>query len=282
MGQGYSIVGLPDSAIKESLDRTESAIKANGYHMPRTKILVNLSPADIKKTGAAFDLPIAIGLIAASEQLDSFMDLSQVLIMGELGLDGLLYPIKGVLAMAIKAKSEGLSAIILPIQNVQEAGIIEGIPIFGFSHLSEVVQFLNEGRASDANKFEQTQAAEISKLSFHLPKLEDIKGQVHGKRALEIATTLAMEPELMLLDEPTQGMGHEDVQRVTDLIKKVAKGRTILMVEHNMGVVSGICDRISVLQRGAILAEGDYKTVSQNPQVLEAYMGSSASLEGAH
>lgn len=102
------------------------------------------------------------------------------------------------------------------------------------------------------------------------------------KRALEIATTLAMEPELMLLDEPTQGMGHEDVQRVTDLIKKVAKGRTILMVEHNMGVVSGICDCISVLQRGAILAEGDYKTVSQNPQVLEAYMGSSASLEGAH
>lgn len=102
------------------------------------------------------------------------------------------------------------------------------------------------------------------------------------KRALEIATTLAMEPELMLLDEPTQGMGHEDVQRVTDLIKKVSKGKTILMVEHNMGVVSGICDRISVLQRGAILAEGDYKTVSQNPQVLEAYMGSSASLEGAH
>ena len=102
------------------------------------------------------------------------------------------------------------------------------------------------------------------------------------KRALEIATTLAMEPELMLLDEPTQGMGHEDVQRVTDLIKKVAKGRTILMVEHNMSVVSGICDRISVLQRGAILAEGDYKTVSQNPQVLEAYMGSSTSLEGAH
>ena len=102
------------------------------------------------------------------------------------------------------------------------------------------------------------------------------------KRALEIATTLAMDPELMLLDEPTQGMGHEDVQRVTDLIKKVSAGRTILMVEHNMNVVSGICDRISVLQRGAILAEGDYATVSKNPQVLEAYMGSSAVLEGAH
>lgn len=103
------------------------------------------------------------------------------------------------------------------------------------------------------------------------------------KRALEIATTLAMEPELMLLDEPTQGMGHEDVSRVTDLIKKVSAGRTILMVEHNMKVVSGICDRISVLQRGAILAEGSYAEISGNPQVMEAYMGSSdAGLAGAH
>ena len=103
------------------------------------------------------------------------------------------------------------------------------------------------------------------------------------KRALEIATTLAMEPELMLLDEPTQGMGHEDVHRVTELIKKVSAGRTILMVEHNMNVVAGICDRISVLQRGAMLAEGTYAEVSNNPQVMEAYMGTtSAELEGAH
>ncbi|NBS56297.1 MAG: ABC transporter ATP-binding protein [Betaproteobacteria bacterium] len=93
------------------------------------------------------------------------------------------------------------------------------------------------------------------------------------KRALEIATTLAMEPELMLLDEPTAGMGHEDVDRVKDLIKKVSVGRTILMVEHNMGVVSGICDTISVLQRGAVLAEGPYAEVSKNPGVIEAYMG---------
>ena len=103
------------------------------------------------------------------------------------------------------------------------------------------------------------------------------------KRALEIATTLAMEPELMLLDEPTQGMGHEDVHRVTELIKKVSANRTILMVEHNMSVVSGICDKISVLQRGALLAEGSYDEVSNNPQVMEAYMGTSAgALEGAH
>jgi len=103
------------------------------------------------------------------------------------------------------------------------------------------------------------------------------------KRALEIATTLAMEPALMLLDEPTQGMGHEDVDRVTQLIKKVSTGRTVLMVEHNMSVVSRIADRITVLQRGAVLAEGSYAEVSADPRVMEAYMGSTSGVrEGAH
>ena len=109
--------------------------------------------------------------------------------------------------------------------------------------------------------------------------LEDMADEVtvnlpYGrKRALEIATTLAMKPDLMLLDEPTAGMGHEDVDRVKDLIKKVSANRTILMVEHNMGVVSGICDTITVLQRGTVLAEGPYAEVSKNPDVVEAYMG---------
>ncbi|PYE76177.1 branched-subunit amino acid ATP-binding cassette transporter [Xylophilus ampelinus] len=103
------------------------------------------------------------------------------------------------------------------------------------------------------------------------------------KRALEIATTLAMEPELMLLDEPTQGMGHEDVDRVTRLIEQVAVGRTVLMVEHNMKVVSTIADTITVLQRGAVLAEGPYAEVSRNRQVMEAYMGTTdGPLQGAH
>ena len=103
------------------------------------------------------------------------------------------------------------------------------------------------------------------------------------KRALELATTLALEPELMLLDEPTQGMGHEDVDRVTELIKKVSSGRTILMVEHNMNVVASIADRITVLQRGAIIADGTYDQVSKNPLVMEAYMGTTnTELQGAH
>ena len=103
------------------------------------------------------------------------------------------------------------------------------------------------------------------------------------KRALELATTLALEPDLMLLDEPTQGMGHEDVDRVTQLIKKVSVGRTILMVEHNMNVVASIADRITVLQRGAIIADGPYAEVAKNPLVIEAYMGTTdAALAGAH
>jgi branched-chain amino acid transport system ATP-binding protein len=103
------------------------------------------------------------------------------------------------------------------------------------------------------------------------------------KRTLELATTIALEPDLMLLDEPTQGMGHEDVHLVTGLIKKLSVGRTILMVEHNMKVVSSIADRITVLQRGSILADGSYADVSTNPQVLEAYMGTASSeLEGVH
>ena len=103
------------------------------------------------------------------------------------------------------------------------------------------------------------------------------------KRALELATTMALEPELMLLDEPTQGMGHEDVDRVTALIKKVSAGRTILMVEHNMNVVASIANRITVLQRGAIIADGPYDEVSANPLVIEAYMGTTDNeLQGAH
>ena len=103
------------------------------------------------------------------------------------------------------------------------------------------------------------------------------------KRALEIATTLAMEPKLMLLDEPTQGMGHEDVDRVTQLIKRLSQGRTVLMVEHNMRVISTIADTVTVLQRGAVLSQGSYAQVSSDPLVLEAYMGTAATeLQGAH
>jgi len=143
MGQGYCIVGLPDTAVKESLHRTEIAIKANGFQMPRTKLVINLAPADIKKTGPAFDLPIAIGILAASDQIVNSTVLTQFLMMGELSLNGALQPIKGVLAMAIYAKEAGLDGLIIPSLNAAEASLIEGLKVYAFDHLTEVTQFCN-------------------------------------------------------------------------------------------------------------------------------------------
>ena len=139
----------------------------------------------------------------------------------------------------------------------------------------------SEKRLNQLNDRAQALLEQVDLGSF----ANEITGSLpYGRqRALEIATTLAMEPELMLLDEPTQGMGHEDVERVTQLIKRVSVGRTILMVEHNMNVVSSIADPITVLARGAVLAEGPYSDVSRDPAVMEAYMGTTeGELEGAH
>ncbi len=243
MGQGYSIVGLPDSSIKESLDRTESALKANGFRMPRTKILINLSPADLKKTGAAFDLPIAIGLIAASEQLTSHIPLHQLLIMGELGLDGLLYPIQGALAMALQAKLEGLTALILPIENVKEASIIEGISIYGFSQLKEVVQFLKTG---EIIKNDFTSAKEMTSpknIEQPLPKLEDIKGQAHCKRALEIASAGAH--NLIMIGPPGAGktmLAKSIVSILPPLnIKEAIETTQIYSVSNKVNITQQLC-----------------------------------------
>jgi len=134
-------------------------------------------------------------------------------------------------------------------------------------------------RAYDKRAMELLESVDLGAFAHE----ETVNLPYGRKRALEIATTLAMEPELMLLDEPTQGMGHEDVDKVTRLIKQVSAGRTILMVEHNMKVISSIADRITVLARGAVLAEGPYAEVSRDPAVMEAYMGTTdGELQGAH
>ena len=150
------------------------------------------------------------------------------------------------------------------------AGIETIVPVDEGGVLTEEVRDYTGLQVFDANK-------------HIVADLRDVKGQEGAKRALEIATTLAMDPKLMLLDEPTQGMGSEDVDLVTQLIKKVAAKRTVLMVEHNMGVVGNVADQITVLQFGQVIAEGPYAEVSRNPQVLEAYMGSAdEELVGAH
>jgi len=138
---GIVLVGLPDNAVKESLQRVESTIKSNGYLMPRTRVVVNLAPADIKKSGTAFDLPIAIGVLAASEQLENKQAIEKYVIMGELSLDGEVRPIKGALPIAIHARKEGFKGLILPKANEREAGMVNNLDVYGVSHIKEVIDF---------------------------------------------------------------------------------------------------------------------------------------------
>ncbi len=185
-GKNYFIVGLPDNAIKESLQRVESAVKSNDYYMPRTKLLVNLAPADIKKTGTAFDLPIAIGTLAATGQLNETDILMKYVIMGELSLDGIIKPIKGALPIAIQAKKENFEGLIVPASNAKEAAMVEGLNVYGVAHINDVVDFfsgkktINPTTVNVKNEFLMAQGNDD--IDFC-----DVKGQQNIKRALEIA-----------------------------------------------------------------------------------------------
>src|SRR5450432_74952 len=143
-GKNYFIVGLPDNAIKESLQRIESALKTNGFLMPRIKLLVNLAPANIRKSGSAFDLPIAIGILAGSGQIKNPGKLSHFIMMGELNLDGSILPVKGALPMAIQAGKENFEGFIVPKSNSKEAAIVNLLSVYPVSHIREVVDFLDE------------------------------------------------------------------------------------------------------------------------------------------
>ncbi|MFZ1856630.1 MAG: magnesium chelatase domain-containing protein, partial [Chitinophagaceae bacterium] len=140
-GKDMMIVGLPDNAVKESLQRIESTFKTNGFQVPRTKVVVNLAPADIKKSGTPFDLPIALGILGASEQLENKEALSNYVIMGELSLDGEIRAIKGALPIAIQARKEGFKGLIVPAMNAKEAGMVNNLKVYGVTHIKEVIDF---------------------------------------------------------------------------------------------------------------------------------------------
>lgn len=181
------IVGLPDNAVKESLQRVESTIKTNGFIMPRTKIVVNLAPADIKKSGTAFDLPIALGILGSSGQLKNFELLQQYLIMGELSLDGEIRPIKGALPIAIQARKEGFKGLIVPKSNAREAGMVNNINVYGISHIKEVIDFFENNEEGLESTFVNTRDEFFhSQYDFEID-FSDVKGQENIKRALEIA-----------------------------------------------------------------------------------------------
>ncbi|MBG9375217.1 YifB family Mg chelatase-like AAA ATPase [Panacibacter sp. DH6] len=182
----YYIVGLPDNAVKESLQRIESAIKDNNFMWPRTKLVVNLAPADIKKTGSAFDLPIAIGVLGATGQIEEPERLADYVMMGELSLDGTVQPIKGALPIAIQARKEGFKGLIVPHQNVREAGMVNNLEVYGVSHMKEVVQFFKDPTALKAVEVNTREEFFENQYEFELD-FNDVKGQENIKRAMEIA-----------------------------------------------------------------------------------------------
>jgi magnesium chelatase family protein len=185
-GQHYFIVGLPDNAVKESLQRVESAIKNNHLYMPRTKLVVNLAPADIKKTGSAFDLPIAIGTLGATEQIENSERVERFVIMGELSLDGSLRPIKGALPIAIQARKEGFEGLILPAANAKEAAMVNNLNVFGVTHLNEVINFFKDETSLQKTLVNTREEFANAQSNFDID-FSDVKGQENIKRALEIA-----------------------------------------------------------------------------------------------
>ncbi|MFN8244322.1 MAG: YifB family Mg chelatase-like AAA ATPase [Ferruginibacter sp.] len=185
-GKDYFIVGLPDSAVKESLQRVESAIKSNDYYMPRTKLVVNLAPADIRKTGTAFDLPIAIGTLAATEQIENPEKLADYVIMGELSLDGELRPIKGALPIAIQARKENFKGLILPRQNAREAAMVNNLPVYAVGHINEVIHFFADEQSIEPTIVNTREEFAQAQSDFEID-FADVKGQENIKRALEIA-----------------------------------------------------------------------------------------------
>ena len=184
-GIKFFLVGLPDASVKESRERIISALQVNGYKYPRKQIIINMSPADIRKEGSDYDLPLALGILAASETI-SHEKLSDYIIMGELSLDGEILPIKGALSIALMAKEQGYKGFILPAENAEEAAVVEGLEVYGVSNLNEVVDYIN-------GEIELTQTVSAIDELFTSNSdgfqfdFSEVKGQESVKRALEVA-----------------------------------------------------------------------------------------------
>lgn len=184
-GIGFFLVGLPDSAVKESQQRIESALQSTGYRWPGKKIVINMAPADIKKEGSAYDLPLAVGILAGSEQIPAGK-IDQYLIMGELSLDGGLQPIKGVLPIAIQAREQGFKGFILPEQNAREAAVVAGLEVLGVQRLEDVIAFF-KGEKEIIPVAVNIEQEFYNTVNAYEHDFADVKGQENVKRALEIA-----------------------------------------------------------------------------------------------
>ena len=184
-GIRFLLVGLPDASVKESHERMISALQFNGYKFPRKQVVINMSPADIRKEGSAYDLPLAIGVLAASEGL-KIDKLTDYIMMGELSLDGTILPVKGVLPIAILAKESGFKGFILPDENAKEAAVVEDLEVLGVKNIKEVIEFFNEERDLSPTYVDINKEFLDHQSTFEFD-FSDVKGQENVKRALEVA-----------------------------------------------------------------------------------------------
>lgn len=200
-GVQFFLVGLPDVAVRESHERIISALQVNGYKFPRNRIVINMAPADIRKEGSAYDLPLAIGILAGAEQISS-EKLSQYMLMGELSLDGTLNPIKGALPIAIKAREEGFKGLILPQQNAREAAVVNNLDVYGVTNIKEVIFFM-EGKQDLDPTIVDTRKEFYAKQQLFEYDFSEVRGQENVKRALEVAA--AGGHNLLMIGPPGSG-----------------------------------------------------------------------------
>ena len=269
-GVGYHLVGLPDNAIKESNFRIAAALQNNGYRIPGKKIIINMSPADLRKEGSAYDLTLAIGILASTDQIKA-EGLDNYLIMGELSLDGTLQPIKGALPIAVKAREEGFKGFILPSQNAKEAAIVDNLEVYGVENIGQVINYFDKGEPLEQTIIDTRKEFEKN-LDFPEFDFSDVKGQegitrgglgsvVRAERKLTSANrdTLYEANVNPIATFPQQGVvvfGQKTLQKAASALDRVNVRRLLISLK---GYISQIADNL-VFEQNTIATRQNFLT----------------------